>query len=782
VQELPSTIPSSAPSATADPAASVEQLEPRERVFTVRALILGLVAGTFVSGIAYYNDYGVRQNLFVGNHLPLTIYSAFFAFLLIVNPLLRRFGSSPAFAGIVIAGVIAFSALAAYLIQTSAPLILGIAAVAIVAVYSKLFRSRPLHPFSNGELVVTLSMTLAACALPTSGLYRNLPQMLVMPQHYGKAIPDWEKAEPDRYVIEVNPHVFPVRDEAGKVYDGYVQGLPKGKDLPPLRDTPVRQWLSDGVHGIWGHLQQVPLWAWSGPAKVWFPLLIVMFVFVLAMCRIVHRQWSENEQLSYPIAEFAHTLLKRDLGKAFSDIFYNRLFWIAFSAVLVLHVINGWHVYDPRMIKVPTGWSIWGIWGNNFSYFNNAGGFQWYLLPQGTLYLTVIAFAYFLPEEISFSLGISLPLGVAIAATSYQLGHPTTGQEVSFMCFGSYVAMAAVICYTGRYYYAQVFKRAITFQPASTEIDASAIAACRWFLLATVGFIAFLMNLGLDWLLSIMVVFIFGSMFLVLARAAAETGVPFIGTPYFTHDIIGALLGPAAIGPASLYLLRLVSVATMQDNRECLAPYVINNYRLGSRNNASAPGLSRAMLVMLVIGLFVAGVAMLWVIYGRGAVNDAHMGRNVPNAFAAEISREIQKLKRSGDLESSKSVSGLERLSSEHRDTHPALFTFFAIGIGLVAVNAMLRLRYVWWPLHPVAFLFWSVWATSNFVYSFLLGWLIKTLVVKIGGGRVYQNLKPLFIGIIIGDLCGGAFWILYGPARYFWTGEAPKYYGIFPF
>jgi len=290
------------------------------------------------------------------------------------------------------------------------------------------------------------------------------------------------------------------------------------------------------------------------------------------------------------------------------------------------------------------------------------------------------------------------------------------------------------------------------------------------------------MNLGLDWLLSTLVVFLFGVMFLVLARASAETGIPFMGTPFFAHKIIGALLGPAAIGPASLYLLQLVTTATMQDNRECLAPYVINNFRLGSRNNAGAAPLSRVMVAMLVIGLFVAGIAMLWVVYGRGALNDGHMGQNVPRGFAGEVSREIQKLKRSGDLEASKNVGGLERLSSEFRDTHPALFTFFMVGIVLVAVNSMLRLRYVWWPLHPVAFLFWSVWATSNFVYSFLLGWLIKTCVVKIGGGRVYQNLKPLFIGLIIGDLCGGAFWILYGPARYFWTGEAPKYYGVFPF
>jgi hypothetical protein len=73
------------------------------------------------------------------------------------------------------------------------------------------------------------------------------------------------------------------------------------------------------------------------------------------------------------------------------------------------------------------------------------------------------------------------------------------------------------------------------------------------------------------------------------------------------------------------------------------------------------------------------------------------------------------------------------------------------------------------------------VWANANFIWSFLLGWLIKLLVVKIGGGRVYQNLKPVFIGLIIGDLVGGAAWIVIGLLYYFWTGHQPKNYPVFP-
>ena len=103
----------------------------------------------------------------------------------------------------------------------------------------------------------------------------------------------------------------------------------------------------------------LPLAAWVGPAKVWFPILIVSFVFLISICRMVHRQWSEHEQLSYPIAEFANSLMKNDLGRSMSDVFYNRQFWIAFGIVFFIHMVNGGSLYLPNWIKIPTESGPW---------------------------------------------------------------------------------------------------------------------------------------------------------------------------------------------------------------------------------------------------------------------------------------------------------------------------------------------------------------------------------------------------------------------------------------
>ena len=79
---------------------------------------------------------------------------------------------------------------------------------------------------------------------------------------------------------------------------------------------------------------------------------------------------------------------------------------------------------------------------------------------------------------------MSLPIFMFLTATFYQFGRPINGQEQSFMSFGSYVATAGVIFYTGRYYYMAIFKRAF-FLPAETDADEAAVAACRWFVAST---------------------------------------------------------------------------------------------------------------------------------------------------------------------------------------------------------------------------------------------------------------------------------------------------------
>jgi hypothetical protein len=45
--------------------------------------------------------------------------------------------------------------------------------------------------------------------------------------------------------------------------------------------------------------------------------------------------------------------------------------------------------------------------------------------------------------------------------------------------------------------------------------------------------------------------------------------------------------------------------------------------------------------------------------------------------------------------------------------------------------------------------------------FSIFVGWLVKVLLVRFGGGEVFRRARPLFIGLILGEAFAAAFWLV---------------------
>jgi hypothetical protein len=74
-----------------------------------------------------------------------------------------------------------------------------------------------------------------------------------------------------------------------------------------------------------------------------------------------------------------------------------------------------------------------------------------------------------------------------------------------------------------------------------------------------------------------------------------------------------------------------------------------------------------------------------------------------------------------------------------------------------------------------VAFSFpiWQMWG------GLALGWLAKVLVLRYGGASMYATLKPLAIGLIVGELFGRAIvWTCTAAARTMYGIELPSVAG----
>ena len=74
-----------------------------------------------------------------------------------------------------------------------------------------------------------------------------------------------------------------------------------------------------------------------------------------------------------------------------------------------------------------------------------------------------------------------------------------------------------------------------------------------------------------------------------------------------------------------------------------------------------------------------------------------------------------------------------------------------------------MRQTFVWWPLHPLGYTMLSSWATFKLWFSIFLGWGMKFAIVKYGGLKAYRQARPVFLGLVIGEMTCAGLWAILG-------------------
>ena len=71
-----------------------------------------------------------------------------------------------------------------------------------------------------------------------------------------------------------------------------------------------------------------------------------------------------------------------------------------------------------------------------------------------------------------------------------------------------------------------------------------------------------------------------------------------------------------------------------------------------------------------------------------------------------------------------------------------------------------MRQTFVWWPpLHPLGYTMLSSWATFKLWFSIFLGWGLKFSIVKYGGLKAYRSARPIFLGLVLGEMTCAGLW-----------------------
>lgn len=75
----------------------------------------------------------------------------------------------------------------------------------------------------------------------------------------------------------------------------------------------------------------------------------------------------------------------------------------------------------------------------------------------------------------------------------------------------------------------------------------------------------------------------------------------------------------------------------------------------------------------------------------------------------------------------------------------------------------VMRRRFLGFPFHPVGFAVAGSWTMSWMWFSVFLSWLIKYILLRSGGLKVYRKGVPFFMGLMLGQFITGGFWSLFG-------------------
>jgi len=510
-------------------------------------------------------------------------------------------------------------------------------------------------------------------------------------------------------------------------FGGRLRGLRAGDSLH-LGDGRQVEVLAVGAPGV-------PLADWWWPFLHWLPLLLGALVAMVAVAGIVRRQWIHHERLPYPVAEVMTALADEPRpGARWPRLFADRGFWVAAIATALVLGWRGLATYDLVPVTIALELDLTrvlrgGVWSDMPE--------RWWL-AKPTLWLGFAAMTFFMRLDVSFSLWFMFVASNLVAALATAGGMPIAYDEILHATVGGFGAMCLFVCYLGRHHYWAMCKAAVG---RNREPEARAAAGYLWLLIAGCATVVVaLMWHGAPFTGALLLVLILLGLLLVLARIVAEAGVPFVQTGELNRaNVILFSFYGLGISPLALMPIAIVGGALGADNREALLPYAVNAGAMGERAGVRHQAVSKLLLTGVVLGLGLAFVAMVMAGYlGQGG------GEWWPMWFT-----EGKVLQPVADLAAADaSPNAHARMVDERQST----WLGYGAGAGIVGLLGWARLAFTWWPLHPVGVLLMASYCTKVLWATFFVGWLGKFAVMRYGGTRLYQRLKPVAIGVICGE------------------------------
>lgn len=573
-------------------------------------------------------------------------------------------------------------------------LMLTLLCLVVCSVLARLFGSR--FVFSTSEWIVIFSMGFVSSLGPTYGVSGYLVGLIVTPYYFGTPENRWEE-----FLHPYLPEwIIPSNHDGAMTW--FYDGLPAGAPVP------------------WE--------AWFGPLFWWISLVCAVALAGFCASVIMRKQWVEHERLVYPAMEpIIELTTQSGQGQHWLPEFMKgRIFWAGFALV---SVVFGWNMitwFQPALPVLPTADGTWVNIGRNFP-------------PQWIFISTVgICFSYFASLEVLFSLwffdlfftfesGMLDQFGI-VAFTRYY-----AAKRYSWQTTGAFVALSLWWVLISRDHLKAAFYKAL--QPDSEDLDDSQEllsyrTAFLGVLISSLYVMAWLLKAGIDFKVVIVLLPI---MFLVyggVSKILADSGLIYVSSPTSAWALTTAIWGGARAIPAATHALMYPAAIVINHFRGFTFSVGTHVNRLSDLIRGNKKPLFGGLCVAFVVGVVTSTLFTIWLGYRVGGYNFE------PNWLII----------RAGVGGYQGAVNAI--VSPEPMESID--YWFFTIGAAAMSFLLFMRYQFTWWPLHPIGLALSGTMLARLTSFTIFVAWLIKFILLRIGGAPFYRRSQPFFIGMLV--------------------------------
>ncbi|MBD3181754.1 hypothetical protein GF312_05645 [Candidatus Poribacteria bacterium] len=491
----------------------------------------------------------------------------------------------------------------------------------------------------------------------------------------------------------------------------------------------------------------VPWMLWIKPLLIWAAFLLAVYFVFLCMNAIIRKQWADMEKLTFPLVHLPLEMTKEPgKGRIFNDFFKNHVMWIGFLVPVIIHGLNGTHNYFPnvpdirfRYISISRYFTEkpWNAMGNTYI----------------SLYPCAIGFAYLLTLDVSFSCGFFYIFSRMenIFGAMVNWGDRSSSSLGQFPFIqnqgaGAFLMITMIGIWTGRRHIWDVLRS--TFSDKSGIDDSMEPLSYRFAVIGLILGLTFLLGCcvwaGMDIVPAAIFFLLFCMLSIALTRLRVQAGLGCVHGPLTPQDMMVLGAGSVRLGAGNLTILSHFHFMT-EEMRGVISimPSQLEGFRISESARIKAKQLAVAIMIGIAIAIPFGYHAALRKIY--------QLGGNLLNNWR------IHSMPR-------QPFRTLGTMLRNPRPTDWVGLQFIGVGSIFTLFLAVMRMRFVWWPFHPIGYAVAFTERTIHWIWApMLIGWGAKTLALKHGGVRTYRKFLPFFLGLILGDFFMGGFWGVIG-------------------